>query len=229
MPSRVIRDGILESEAINSLSWSAELFYRRLMSVVDDFGRYNAHSMLLRSRCYPLQFDKVSDEDVSGWLNECAEAALILLYSVENKPYLELTRFNQRTRQATSKFPAPDNCNTKRGQVTAGGGHPLPCAHEDEGEGEVEVEDEVVTRKKKIPKRWKPNDKHEALAEKHGVDLGLGADVFVDWAVSNGHKYVDWDRTFSNAIRGWLKERAPLKGGATGATDATGEKLKKWK
>ena len=38
MPSRVIRDGILESESVNALSWEAELFFRRLMSVVDDFG-----------------------------------------------------------------------------------------------------------------------------------------------------------------------------------------------
>jgi hypothetical protein len=225
MPSRVIRDGILESEAINSLSWPAELFYRRLMSVVDDFGRYNAHSKLLRSRCYPLQFDIVADKDVTGWLNECVKVDLVRLYRVENKPFLELSRFNQRTRQATSKFPAPGTCNTKRGRMTADAGGLLPCAHEDEGEDE----DEVVTpkRKKGFPKGWKPNAYHVELAVKHEVSLDEGATVFEDWARANGHKYVDWDRTFSNAVRGWLKERCPSK--KVAAVDATGEKLKKWK
>ena len=224
MPSRVIRDGILESEAINSLSWNAELFYRRLMSVVDDFGRYNAHSMLLRSRCYPMQFDKVEDSDVTKWLKECVEAGLIRLYKVENKPYLELLRFNQRTRQAVSKFPAPEDCNTDSRHTAATRRHPLPCAHEDEDEDE----DEVVTpkRKKCFPKGWKPNKKHLALAKEHKVDIELGSEVFEDWARANGHRYVDWDRTFSNALRGWLRERCPISGNT--AVDATGEELKKW-
>ena len=225
MPSRVIRDGILESVAINSLSWNAELFYRRLMSVVDDFGRYNAHSMLLRSRCYPMQFDKVEDSDITKWLKECTKAGLIELYKVENKPYLELLRFNQRTRQATSKFPAREDCNTKRGHTAAVGGGLLPCAHEDEDEDE----DEVVTRKRKkiFPKGWKPNEFHIKLAKVEEVSLKRAAQVFEDWARANGHRYVDWNRTFSNAVRGWLKERCPSKGNA--AVDATGEKLKKWK
>ena len=44
MPSRIIRDGILTSERINALTERAELFYRRLMSVVDDYGRFPANS-----------------------------------------------------------------------------------------------------------------------------------------------------------------------------------------
>jgi hypothetical protein len=42
MPSRLLREGILDSEAVNALSFAAEVFYRRLMSVVDDFGRPRA-------------------------------------------------------------------------------------------------------------------------------------------------------------------------------------------
>ncbi len=40
MPNRVIREGILNSQRVNKLTEPAELFYRRLMSVVDDFGRF---------------------------------------------------------------------------------------------------------------------------------------------------------------------------------------------
>ena len=54
MPNRVIREGILTSERIEMLGWAEEVFYRRLMSVVDDFGRYYARPALLRAACYPL-------------------------------------------------------------------------------------------------------------------------------------------------------------------------------
>jgi hypothetical protein len=43
MPNRELREGILTSERINALTFPAEVFYRRLMSVVDDFGRCPAH------------------------------------------------------------------------------------------------------------------------------------------------------------------------------------------
>lgn len=35
MPSRILREGILTSERVNALAPLEELFYRRLMSVVD--------------------------------------------------------------------------------------------------------------------------------------------------------------------------------------------------
>ena len=229
MPSRIVRDGILESEAINSLSWHAELFFRRLMSVVDDFGRYNALPMLLRSRCYPLQFDKVTDENVCEWLKDCSKSKLIRLYRVKNKPYLEVLNFKQRTRQKCSKFPAPDDCITDDGQVTARGGGARSIAHEDEGEDEVVNEDEgeCATRKVKLPKGWKPNKGHEKIAEEKKINLEVATAVFRDWAKGSGKMYVDWNATFRNALRKWLHEHASLS--STTATDATGETLKKWK
>lgn len=109
MPNRVIRDGILTSERVASLGWPAEVFYRRLMSVVDDFGRYYASPMLLRAACYPLHLDKVSDADIGKWLAVCAEAGLVSVYPAsDGKRYLEMADFRQRTRAEKSKFPAND-------------------------------------------------------------------------------------------------------------------------
>lgn len=116
MPTRVVREGILTSEAVNSLSQGAELFYRRLMSVVDDYGRYEAHPAVLLPACYPRQVDKVTVAMVAKWLTECAQAIsteeddpkpLITLYSVRGKKYLQLNKFGQRTR-TDSKCPPPD-------------------------------------------------------------------------------------------------------------------------
>jgi hypothetical protein len=87
---------------------ATEVFYRRLHSVVDDFGRFTAHPSLLRAALYPLRLDKITDAEVSEHLEACASAGLIHLYHVAGKPYLEVLDFHQRTRAKASKFPPPE-------------------------------------------------------------------------------------------------------------------------
>ena len=106
MPTRILREGILTSERVNRLGPQAELFYRRLMSVVDDFGRYYAHPALLRSACYPLRVDEVREADISRWLTEVQSAGLIALYAIDSKRYLEMIDFRQQVRAKESKFPS---------------------------------------------------------------------------------------------------------------------------
>jgi len=105
MANRVIRGDILTSDSVNSLSFPAEVFYRRLMSVVDDYGRYDGRISLLRVSLYPLQINKVSEIDINIWIKECFDAKLIIVYEVENKPYLEILKFNQVLRIKKSKYP----------------------------------------------------------------------------------------------------------------------------
>lgn len=106
MPNRILREGILSSERIARLTWPEEVFYRRLMSVVDDFGRYYATPMLLRAACYPMQLNKVSDPDIEKWLTKCVEAALVRVYPAQDgKRYIELLDFKQQVRAKASKFP----------------------------------------------------------------------------------------------------------------------------
>jgi hypothetical protein len=108
LPNRILRDGIIESERVNRLSPGAELFYRRLMSKADDFGRFHANLNLLLAACYPMQLDRVSLTNVREWLTECGEApSLVREYLIEGKNYLEIINFQQRTRSNVSKFPDP--------------------------------------------------------------------------------------------------------------------------
>lgn len=104
MPTRILREGIITSEAVNSLNPESELFYRRLMSAVDDYGRFHSHASLIRGACYPLQLDRVSDEDVERFLDECVNAKLIFIYA--NGKCIQVVKFNQQ-RRAKSKFPQP--------------------------------------------------------------------------------------------------------------------------
>jgi len=106
MPNRILRDGILRSEKVALLSPMAELFYRRLMSVVDDFGRYYANSALLLSDCFPIRPTWADEDGVSRWVGECEHLNLIGIYEVSGTDFLELKNFDQRIRPGQrSKFP----------------------------------------------------------------------------------------------------------------------------
>lgn len=108
MPNRILREGILTSERVNALGSTEEVFYRRLMSVVDDFGRYFAHPSLLRAALFALKLDKVSDSDIGKWLLATEKAGLVRVYPApDGKRYLEMLDFRQQARAKESKFPRP--------------------------------------------------------------------------------------------------------------------------
>lgn len=145
MPDRILRQGILSSDRVNVLTWPAEVFYRRLMSVADDYGRYDARVPILRANLYPLKLDRVSDSDVAKWLGEGSKAGLIRIYQVEGKDYLEIRDFNQRLRAMKSKYPTPDNI----------GGHPRAddSRVRPESEADTEANSDSETETKRNPKK----------------------------------------------------------------------------
>lgn len=126
MPSRLLREGILSSDRVDQLDPGAEVFYRRLMSKVDDHGLYDARLSILRSSLYPLRVDRVREADISRWIAACEKAGLIVLYAhdsvasssrrlaacemaglaVHEKPYLLMVDTRWQSRSAP-KFPLP--------------------------------------------------------------------------------------------------------------------------
>lgn len=83
MARRTLRDTINTSPHVDKLDHAAEVFYRRLMSEVDDYGRFDAMPVILRSKCYPIRVDRVREADVVRWLAACQDADLIRLYEVD--------------------------------------------------------------------------------------------------------------------------------------------------
>ena len=148
MPDRIIRAGIITSDRMSQLTWFAEVFYRRLMSVVDDFGRFDARPAILRSALFPLQIDRVGNDEVEDGLRECAAAGLVQLYRVDNKPYLELLDFRQRMRSQKSKWPAPGELTPDSadcgGQLPADDSH-APTSADIGGQMRPETETETET------------------------------------------------------------------------------------
>lgn len=172
MPTRVIREGILTSERVNALSERAEVFYRRLMSVVDDYGRFSANPSLLRAACYPLKLDSVKEDSIKKHLAEAEGAGLIVLYTVAGKAYLELQDFGQRI-QSKSKFPGPDEAVPDSGSTVVHGDprwKTAPYVVEDE----VVVEDEGD--KSLVPAPAKPAPAGPCLILNDGSDWGMPAD-----------------------------------------------------
>lgn len=108
MPSRWIREGIITSERIEKLDAPAEVFYRRLLNKVDDFGLFDARCSILRSTLFPLRLDRVREADISRWMAACQKAGLIVLYEAAGRSYLKVldTRWPERTEP---KFPPPSN------------------------------------------------------------------------------------------------------------------------
>lgn len=90
MPTRLLREGILTSERVDQLDAAGEVFYRRLMSKVDDHGYYDARPSILRTSLYPLRVDRVREADITRWIAACEKAGLIALYSHDGKPYMQM-------------------------------------------------------------------------------------------------------------------------------------------
>lgn len=157
MPNRILREGILTSERVEPLNWAEEVFYRRLMSVVDDFGRYYARPALLRAACYPLLLTKVSDSDIEKWLTACVNAALVRVYPAsDGKRYLMLIDFKQQVRAEKSKFPQPpDGCVADAQQLLRNG---VASAHLD-----VSVSEDVSEDDKKRSRATTPDGVSEIV------------------------------------------------------------------
>ena len=105
MPTRYLKPGIRDSESIEKLSHIAEILYYRLIVTVDDFGRYDARSSMVKAACFPIK-DSINANKTETLLDELAKHGLIQIYKVDNKPYLQMTKWDNVPRAKESKYPA---------------------------------------------------------------------------------------------------------------------------
>ena len=105
MPNRLLKEGIVDSSLIDSLTSEEEVFFYRLLVVSDDFGRMDARPAILKSRCFPLKDFKL--EKIDNWLRSLVRQRLAIMYKVDEKPYLQILKWEQRVR-SKGKYPSPD-------------------------------------------------------------------------------------------------------------------------
>jgi hypothetical protein len=169
MPDRVVRQDILTSDPVNMLSWAAEVFYRRLMSLADDYGRYEARPSLLRASLYPLKLDRVSEPDVVKWMGECSEAGLVRVYTVNAKEYVEIQKFGQRLRAMKSRYPPP----------TVNGGQPAMATADNRCQLSADVDSRHPTLSDADSGRLKRNES-ETESESESETEEKGSPLSVD-------------------------------------------------
>jgi hypothetical protein len=147
MPTRYLKESICTSDNLAQLSANAERLWYRLIVKVDDFGRFDARIAVIRAGCFPLQLDGISEGDVSKWLTELQRAGLVLLYSVDNRPYLEIVTFSKHNhpRAKVSKCPAPRESAYSCMQLPTDASKRLQIPPESESESESQSEAESET------------------------------------------------------------------------------------
>ena len=117
MPQRFLRPGITTSSKWNSLDWFDQSFYIRLLTLVDDAGRYDARPEILRAYCFPLR-DDVTRQETAAAGSRLRAAGLLEIYNVDGKEFLQLTNWQERMRNK-SKWPEPTAANGSQRQPTA--------------------------------------------------------------------------------------------------------------
>ena len=220
MPTRILREGIISSERVNKLTERAELFYRKLHSVADDYGRFFSNPISLLGACYPMRHT-VSVEDVKQMLNECVAVGLVAIYG-EGK-YIVLIDFRQQTR-SKSKFPEPTenelliNCKSDVKQMS----------RVDVGGDVVEVGGESGSAPPVFAEKPSWQEFWEYCQSPH---CGIAAewfarDKFQAQEVAGWERIKDW-RKYAVRVRGWWDNAGrPMK--PTGFNGQVQPKRKGW-
>lgn len=108
MPQRFLKPGLIASSKWDSLAWITQSFYIRLITLVDDFGRYEANPNLIRSMAFPLRED-IRASQVSALCIELQDAQLAIFYKANGKEYMQLLNWTEKPRADSSKYPPFDN------------------------------------------------------------------------------------------------------------------------
>ena len=103
----LVRPGIIDSERVCGLSLACQLFFRNLLHCGDGKGRFPADAAELRSALY-WRTPAVSSPHVEAWLQSCARARLVKLYTRDGKKFGEIIGYGQRDTKRRTLYPDPE-------------------------------------------------------------------------------------------------------------------------
>ncbi len=109
MPNRIIKESICASDEIDNLTWFEEVLFYRLIVKCDDFGRYDGRPKIIKGQCFPLK--DITVKDIEKGLNKLSAEGLVKLYTVDERPFLQLTTWSkhQTIRNKKSKYPSVED------------------------------------------------------------------------------------------------------------------------
>lgn len=108
MPNRMIKESMLSSDKIASLSDFEFRLWIGLILSADDMGRGDARAAIIKGRVFPL-LGQVSPENVEDALHALAAKGCISFYTAGGKPYFWFPTWSehQRIRNIKPKYPDP--------------------------------------------------------------------------------------------------------------------------
>lgn len=224
MPTRYLKPGVRDSESIDSLSALAETLFYRLLVTVDDFGRYDGRPSMVKAHCFPVK--NLTVEVCASLLAELSKAGLVIIYTVDGKPYLQMCKWDNVPRAKESKYPP---CDAESVQVHTSACKTYtdaPLTGTGTGTG-TETKTKTAEKERsptgsRLPADWMMTDEMESFCKTERPDLNPRevADRFADYwhgiAGAKGRK-VDWMATWRNWVR---NEKKPLVGASNQAETA---------
>ena len=218
MPNRFIRESCRTSPNLALLSHGAERFFWRLITVADDFGRFEAAPDVLLCACFPKLLDRVKITHIKDWLTEVVTCQLVTTYVRESRTYAFFNTWDkhQRTRAKHSKYPAPTSADIG-GHVTPNVADLRPTTYDLRPTNihpPTSADTPTPKRSTKTPRLpiaddFAPSDAIKGWAAAQSISestLLKHCDNFKDTCQANDYKYINWDAAFRRAIRdNWAK------------------------
>ncbi len=146
MPDRMLRESIITSKVINSLSDFQYRVWIQLILYVDDYGRGSADPEILKGQAFTCR-SRITLADIEKALADLAGKGCIFLYEVDGKSYFCFPNWSahQHIQSKYARFPAPVRQNVRSDFAqTHTHAHTHNIIKEVEVEEEVEVEVENI-------------------------------------------------------------------------------------
>lgn len=106
MPKRLTPETWIHDESFNSLSLPAEVFFRRLWTLADDYGNFYGEPATLRARVFPMYAADVNLDAITAYVDMCVEAGLLIRYTHNSAQYVHILNYGQQIK-SRPKFPLP--------------------------------------------------------------------------------------------------------------------------
>ena len=188
---RTIKPEFFRSESLSKLSVHARLMFAGLWTEADGSGRGVANAKVLKGTIWPCD-DNVTDKDVEQYLKSLDRTGHITLYEVDGKRYFQVLRWDVHQsaafRRGGSRLPPPPDVQETPQLPLAS----VQTKRRDSG-------------KTSAPDKFVITDELRQWSYKSGfsskVDLDHQTDLFMDYHVAKGNKFVDWNRAWQVWIR----------------------------
>jgi len=192
---RMLDPKIWESEQVMSLHSDAFKIYVYLINHADDEGRVAVSYTMINSRCFPIS-NGMDVEKVEGFILGMADDGLILLYSDDEKTYLQHPNWHTYqtiNRPTASRIPEYSDEMSTHGVLT-------PKLIEVKlKEDKVSARDDSIKHGRYVSLLDEVYEKLCTLYGKGEVDSKI--EDINDYCASKGKKYKDYAAT----IRQWFK------------------------